>query len=52
MLAGFVSRNGVITARVTKPLAESSVSRILTMVEEAQERKAPVERFITVFARV
>lgn len=52
VLAGFVSRNGVITARVTKPLAESSVSRILTMVEEAQERKAPVERFITVFARV
>ena len=52
VLAGFVSQNGVITARVTKPLAESSVSRILAMVEEAQERKAPVERFITVFARV
>lgn len=52
VLAGFVARNGVITARVTRPLAESSVSRILTMVEEAQERKAPVERFITVFARV
>ena len=52
VLAGFVARNGVITARVTRPLAESSVSRILSMVEEAQERKAPVERFITVFARV
>lgn len=52
VLAGFVSRNGVITARVTRPLAESSVSRILMMVEEAQERKAPVERFITAFARV
>lgn len=52
VLAGFVARSGVITARVTRPLAESSVSRILTMVEEAQERKAPVERFITVFARV
>ena len=52
VLSGFVSRNGVITARVEKPLAESSVSRILDMVEKAQERKAPAERFITVFARV
>ena len=52
VLAGFVSRNGVITARVEKPLAESSVSRILAMVERAQERKAPAERFITSFARV
>ena len=52
ILAGFVSRNGVITARVEKPLSESSVSRILAMVEQAQERKAPAERFITTFARV
>ena len=52
ILAGFVARNGVVTARVEKPLAESSVSRILAMVEEAQERKASAERFITVFARV
>ena len=52
ILAGFVSRNGVVSARVEKPLAESSVSRILTMVEQAQERKAPAERFITVFASV
>ncbi|MBR3794844.1 MAG: cadmium-translocating P-type ATPase [Clostridia bacterium] len=52
ILAGFVAKNGVVTARVEKPLAESSVSRILAMVEQAQERKAPVERFITSFARV
>ena len=52
VLAGFVNQNGVITARVEKPLSESSVSRILRMVEEAQDRKAPAERFITVFARV
>jgi len=52
VLAGFVAKDGVITARVEKPLSESSVSRILHMVEEAQERKASVERFITVFARV
>jgi len=52
ILAGFVAMNGVITAQVTRPLGESSVSRIMTMVEQAQERKAPVERFITRFARV
>ena len=52
VLAGFVSRNGMITARVEKLLGESSVSRILAMVEQAQERKAPAERFITRFARV
>ncbi len=52
VLAGFVAQNGVITARVVKPLSESSVSRILKLVEEAQERKAPAERFITTFARV
>jgi len=52
VLAGFVAKDGVITARVEKPLHESSVSRIMRMVEEAQERKAPVERFITTFARV
>lgn len=52
VLAGFVALNGVITARVTKQLDESSVSRILKMVEEAQERKASSVRFITAFARV
>ena len=52
ILAGFVSKNGVVTARVEKPLAESSVSRIMAMVEKAQERKALAERFITGFARV
>ena len=52
ILAGFVAKNGVVTARVEKPLAESSVSRILSLVEDAQARKAPAERFITVFARI
>jgi len=52
ILAGFIAVNGMVTARVEKPLAESSVSRILDMVEQAQARKAPAERFITVFARV
>jgi len=52
ILAGFVAKSGVVTARVEKPMAESSVSRILSLVEEAQARKAPAERFITVFARV
>ena len=46
ILAGFVAVNGAVKARVEKPMEESSVSRILSMVEEAQARKAPVERFI------
>ena len=52
VLSGFVAKSGVITARVAKRLSESSVSRILAMVEDAQQHKAPVERFITVFARI
>lgn len=52
ILAGFVAVNGVITAQVTKPLQESSISRMMALVEQAQDRKAPVERFITRFARV
>ena len=52
ILAGFVAVNGAVTARAEKPLTESSVSRILAMVEDAQARKAPAERFITAFARV
>lgn len=52
VLAGFVAIDGVVAAKVTRELHESSVSRIMAMVEQAQERKAPVERFITRFARV
>src|SRR5690606_6742475 len=42
---------GLLRIRVTRPFAESSVSKILALVEEAAHRKAETERFITTFAR-
>ena len=52
ILAGSVNLNGVIQVRVTKELQESTVSRILELVENAGSRKAPIEKFITKFARI
>ncbi len=51
VLAGTINGRGLLTVRVTRPLEQSSVSRILHLVEEAAARKAPTERFITAFAR-
>lgn len=51
-LAGCVVQEGLLKIRVTKPFGESSVSRILNMVEEAGENKAQPEKFITRFARI
>jgi Cd2+/Zn2+-exporting ATPase len=51
VLAGMINKTGSLTARVTKKFSESSVARILEMVETAGSRKAPTERFITTFAR-
>jgi Cd2+/Zn2+-exporting ATPase len=50
-LAGMVNTRGVIVIEVDYPYAESSVARILRLVEEAGERKAQTERFITTFSR-
>jgi len=52
VLAGMVSSDTVVHVRVTRPATESAVSRILNMVEEATERKAPAELFIRKFARI
>jgi Cd2+/Zn2+-exporting ATPase len=51
ILAGMINGQGLITVKVTKPFNESSVARILNLVEKAGERKAPTEQFITIFAR-
>lgn len=51
VLSGCVSINGVLTLRVTRSYAQSAVSRILEMVEDAAAHKAKSERFITRFAR-
>ena len=52
ILAGVINLEGVLTVEVKKTYADSSVARILELVEQASDRKAPAERFITSFARV
>ena len=51
ILAGMINTTGVITMRVTKVFAESSVQKILDLVENASTHKATTEKFITTFAR-
>ena len=50
VLSGVVNKNGVLTIRVTKPFGESTVSKILNLVENASSKKAPTEKFITKFS--
>lgn len=50
VLAGMINGEGVLTVKVTKPFVESSVARILDLVEGAAARKAPTEQFITRFS--
>lgn len=52
LVSGSVNLSGVVEARVKSPFAESTVSRILELVENASEKKAKSEAFITRFARV
>ena len=50
--AGYVNGDGMLITVVLRTEAESAVSRILRLVEDAVARKAPAERFITRFARI
>ncbi|HCU08643.1 MAG TPA: heavy metal translocating P-type ATPase, partial [Clostridiales bacterium] len=51
ILSGFINMNGALTVTVEKDFENSTVSRILELVENAGSRKAPTEQFITKFAR-
>lgn len=51
ILSGAINKNGVITVKVTKFFGESTVSKILDLVQNAGSKKAPTENFITKFAR-
>ncbi|MBR2564156.1 MAG: cadmium-translocating P-type ATPase [Paenibacillus sp.] len=51
VLSGFVNKNGLLTIEVTKTFGESTVSKILDMVQNASSRKAKTEHFISKFAR-
>lgn len=50
--AGSVLLNGVLTAKTVRKAEESSAARILSLVENASERKSKAEAFITKFSRV
>jgi Zn2+/Cd2+-exporting ATPase len=51
VLAGMINQTGLLTIQVTKPFSESSISKILELVENASTKKAETERFITTFAK-
>ena len=51
VLAGFINKNGLLKVLMKKSFAESTVSKILELVENASSKKAPTENFITKFAR-
>ena len=52
VLAGMISTDSVVHVRVTRLYAQSALSRILDMVREAADRKAPAELFISKSARI
>ena len=52
VLSGVVNLNDVIYIEVTKPYADSTVSRIIDLVENSASKKAKIEKFITRFAKV
>ncbi|OUO62137.1 cadmium-translocating P-type ATPase [Collinsella sp. An271] len=51
VISGCINMTGMLHIRTTKPFGESTVSRILELVENASEKKARTENFITRFAR-
>ena len=51
VLAGMINKLGVITIEVTKPFGESSISKVLELVENATHNKAKTEMFFTTFAK-
>lgn len=51
VLSGCISMNGLLKIKTTKPFEESTVSRILELVENATSRKSKSENFISKFAK-
>ena len=51
LLSGCINMSGLLKAEVTRPYSESTVNKILELVENASSRKSKSEKFITKFAR-
>jgi Cd2+/Zn2+-exporting ATPase len=52
VFAGTINGDGVFTFRTTKPAADTTLARIIHLVEEAQARRAPSEQWVAKFARI
>jgi Cd2+/Zn2+-exporting ATPase len=52
VFAGTINGEGSLEVRVTKAASDSTLARIIKMVEEAEEQKAPTQRFVDKFARI
>lgn len=51
VLAGFINKSGLLTIEVSKEFGQTTVAKILDLVQNAGSRKAPTEKFITKFAK-
>ncbi len=51
VLSGMINKTGLLTIKVTKKFSDSTISKILDLVENAATKKAPTEKFITKFAK-
>ena len=51
LLSGFINKNSLLTVKVTKDFSESTVSKILDLVENASSKKSKTENFISVFSK-
>ncbi len=52
VFAGTINTTGALEIEVSRPAADNTLSRMVVLVQEAQSRQAPVQRFVDRFARV
>ncbi len=52
VFSGSICQDGLIKIKVTKPASESTVARIITLVEKAQKQKVPVQQLVDRFTRI
>lgn len=52
VFAGTINENGALSVKVTKGFQDTKISRVLKLIEEAQQQKAPSEAFVDRFAKI